>query len=68
MDPDFSHGREPLSDHHRLEVADRHVVEGTGRGTRIEARHDSTRESDEEGGRRQAIPAEDARLSDHVRV
>jgi hypothetical protein len=63
------HGGEPLRDHHRFQVGDCLVVEPAQVAIHgVDARHDSTRETDEERIGRKRLEAEDTRLSGNVRV
>jgi len=63
------HGGEPLLNHHRFQVGDRLVVESAQVAIHgIDARHDSTRETDEERVGRERLQAEHSRLSGDVRV
>jgi hypothetical protein len=62
-------GDEALLDHHRFQVGDRRVVEPAQVAVHgVDARHDSTGETDEERISRERLEAEDTRLSGNVRV
>jgi len=61
----FVYGGEPLLGHHHLQVGDRRIVESAQVPVHgIDARHDSTRETNEERIGRERFEAEDTRLSE----